>query len=57
MPKTAISGWSASPSSCRAPRARWWRAPPEFGEQTEEVLAEFGFSADEIAELRQAKVV
>ena len=31
--------------------------PPEFGEQTEEVLAEFGFSADEIAGLRQAKVV
>jgi hypothetical protein len=22
--------------------------PPEFGEQTEEVLAEFGFGADEI---------
>jgi crotonobetainyl-CoA:carnitine CoA-transferase CaiB-like acyl-CoA transferase len=31
--------------------------PPEFGEQTEEVLAEFGCSADEIAKLRQAKVV
>jgi crotonobetainyl-CoA:carnitine CoA-transferase CaiB-like acyl-CoA transferase len=31
--------------------------PPEFGEQTEEVLTEFGFSAGEIAELRQAKVV
>jgi len=31
--------------------------PPEFGEQTEEVLAEFGFSAQEIAELRQGKVV
>jgi crotonobetainyl-CoA:carnitine CoA-transferase CaiB-like acyl-CoA transferase len=31
--------------------------PPEFGEQTEEVLAEFGFSADEIRELRQHKVV
>jgi crotonobetainyl-CoA:carnitine CoA-transferase CaiB-like acyl-CoA transferase len=22
--------------------------PPEFGEQTDEVLAEFGFTADEI---------
>jgi crotonobetainyl-CoA:carnitine CoA-transferase CaiB-like acyl-CoA transferase len=32
-------------------------APPEFGEQTDEVLAEFGFSASEIAELRKAKVV
>jgi len=33
------------------------RAPAEFGEQTEEVLAEFGFGNDEIAELRQRKVV
>lgn len=31
--------------------------PPEFGENTDEVLAEFGFSADEIATLRDAKVV
>jgi crotonobetainyl-CoA:carnitine CoA-transferase CaiB-like acyl-CoA transferase len=31
--------------------------PPEFGEQTEEVLAEFGFTRDEIGELKQAKVV
>ena len=32
--------------------------PPEFGEQTEEVLAEFQLlAADEIAELRRAKVV
>ena len=31
--------------------------PPEFGEQTDEVLAEFGFTANEIAGLRQAKVV
>jgi crotonobetainyl-CoA:carnitine CoA-transferase CaiB-like acyl-CoA transferase len=31
--------------------------PPEFGEQTEEVLAEFGFNADEIEALRRDKVV
>ena len=31
--------------------------PPEFGEQTDEVLTEFGFSVQEIAELRQGKVV
>jgi crotonobetainyl-CoA:carnitine CoA-transferase CaiB-like acyl-CoA transferase len=31
--------------------------PPEFGEQTEEVLAEFGFSKEEISSLRKAKVV
>src|ERR1700691_880379 len=31
--------------------------PPEFGEQTDAVLAEFGFTKDEIDRLRQAKVV
>jgi crotonobetainyl-CoA:carnitine CoA-transferase CaiB-like acyl-CoA transferase len=31
--------------------------PPKFGEQTEEVLAEFGFDADEIVALKQARVV
>ena len=31
--------------------------PPEFGEQTMEVLAEFGFGEGEISELRQQKVV
>jgi formyl-CoA transferase len=31
--------------------------PPEFGEQTDEVLAEFGFSVAEIKGLRQSKVV
>ena len=31
--------------------------PPEFGEQTEEVLTEFGFTKDEIGSLRQNKVV
>src|ERR1700743_1867471 len=41
---------SRTPSKIAAP-------PPEFGEQTEEILAEFGFSANEIAELKQTKVV
>jgi crotonobetainyl-CoA:carnitine CoA-transferase CaiB-like acyl-CoA transferase len=31
--------------------------PPEFGEQTNEVLAEFGFTPDEIGALRRDKVV
>jgi crotonobetainyl-CoA:carnitine CoA-transferase CaiB-like acyl-CoA transferase len=31
--------------------------PPEVGEQTEELLAEFGFGAEEMAELRRGKVV
>jgi formyl-CoA transferase len=41
---------SRTPSKMAAP-------PPEFGEHTEEILAEFGFSANEIAELKQAQVV
>ena len=31
--------------------------PPELGEQTDEVLAEFGFSAEEIATLHTAKAI
>lgn len=31
--------------------------PPELGQHTDEVLAEFGFAASEIAELHKAKVV
>jgi crotonobetainyl-CoA:carnitine CoA-transferase CaiB-like acyl-CoA transferase len=31
--------------------------PPEFGEQTDEVLAEFGFTASEINGLRQGKII
>jgi len=31
--------------------------PPEFGEQTDEVLAEFGFGAEEITALKQGKIV
>jgi crotonobetainyl-CoA:carnitine CoA-transferase CaiB-like acyl-CoA transferase len=31
--------------------------PPEFGEQTDEVLAEFGFGVDEIVALKLGKVV
>ena len=31
--------------------------PPEFGEQTDEVLTEFGFTGEEIKSLRLAKVV
>ncbi|WP_156918383.1 hypothetical protein [Bradyrhizobium sp. Cp5.3] len=30
---------------------------PEFGQQTDEVLKEFGFGDDEIARLREARVV
>ena len=41
---------SRTPSSMAA-------RPPEVGEQTDDVLAQFGFSADEIAALHEAKVV
>jgi crotonobetainyl-CoA:carnitine CoA-transferase CaiB-like acyl-CoA transferase len=41
---------SRTPSAIVAP-------PPELGEHTDEVLAEFGFAASEIAALRQAKVI
>jgi crotonobetainyl-CoA:carnitine CoA-transferase CaiB-like acyl-CoA transferase len=34
-----------------------WTAIPEYGENTEEVLAEFGFSAEEIAALQRDGVV
>jgi crotonobetainyl-CoA:carnitine CoA-transferase CaiB-like acyl-CoA transferase len=41
---------SRTPSRIAAP-------PPELGQQTDEVLAEFGFGTDEIAALHQAKVL
>jgi crotonobetainyl-CoA:carnitine CoA-transferase CaiB-like acyl-CoA transferase len=41
---------SRTPSKIAAP-------PPELGQHTEEVLREFGFSAQEIAALRQSKVI
>src|SRR5882757_8436676 len=47
----------AQPVTLSRTPSRMAARPPEFGEQTEEVLAEFGFGADEIATLRQAKVV
>ncbi|MDF0585116.1 CoA transferase, partial [Bradyrhizobium yuanmingense] len=31
--------------------------PPEFGEQTDEVLKEFSFELNEVAELKRANVV
>ena len=56
-PTAASSAWSASRSRCRARRARSRRAPPDLGEHTDEILKEFGFSADEIKALHEAKAV
>jgi formyl-CoA transferase len=47
----------AQPMTLSRTPSRMVARPPQFGEQTDEVLAEFGFSADEIASLRQNKVV
>ncbi|MET0444136.1 MAG: CaiB/BaiF CoA-transferase family protein [Pseudorhodoplanes sp.] len=47
----------AQPFTLSRTPSRMAARPPEFGENTEDVLAEFGFSADEIAALRDAKVV
>ena len=33
------------------------RVPPHAGAQTDEVLADFGFSGDEIARLREGKAI
>jgi len=38
-------------------RPRTGQATPERGQHTDEVLAEFGFSADEIADLRRREIV
>ena len=55
--KVRSCAWPASRCRCRARRASWWRRRPTLGEHTDEVLAEFGFSAKEIAALRKAKAI
>ncbi len=47
----------AQPFSLSRTPSKMAARPPEFGEQTHEVLAEFGFADDEIAGLRRDKVV
>ena len=53
--KAAASNSSASPSRRRARQAGWQRG--RRNQQTDEILAEFGFGRDEIGKLRQNKVV
>ncbi len=45
------------PVSLSRTPSRMAAAPPDAGEHTDEVLAEFGFGADEIARLRNAKAI
>ncbi|NPV22906.1 CaiB/BaiF CoA transferase family protein [Bradyrhizobium aeschynomenes] len=47
----------AQPFTLSRTPSRMAARPPEFGEQTEEILAEFGFSDGEIADLRLHRVV
>ncbi len=47
----------ASPIKLAAPPPSMRRAPPLLGQQTDEVLAEFGLGADEIAALRAAGAI
>ncbi len=47
----------AQPFSLSRTPTRMAARPPELGEQTDEVLAEFGFGAEEIATLRTAKAI
>ena len=55
--RAARSTSSASRCRWRARPSKLVAAPPECGEHTHEVLHEFGFSEDEIAGLRNAKVI
>ncbi len=47
----------AQPVTLSRTPSRMAARPPEFGEQTEEVLVELGFTGDEIRELKKNKVV
>jgi hypothetical protein len=48
---------SGQPVSLACTPSKLVAAPPECGEHTQEVLGESGFSEDEIAGLRNAKVI
>jgi formyl-CoA transferase len=47
----------SEPMSLSRTPTRLAAPPPKLGEHTDEVLAEFGFTAGEIEQLKQAKVV
>ena len=56
-PKAATSSLVGQPFTLSRTPSKMAARPPEFGEQTDEVLAEFGFAAEEIRDLRERKVV
>ena len=57
MRRTATSRLVGQPVTLSRTPSKMATRPPEFGEQTDEVLAEFGFTAEEIGALRRDKVV
>ena len=46
-----------SPAQFSRTKPEFWREAPDLGQQTDEVLSEFGFDADEIAGLRARAIV
>jgi crotonobetainyl-CoA:carnitine CoA-transferase CaiB-like acyl-CoA transferase len=54
--ETRHIGLVGQPATASRTPSKIAACPPEFGEQTEEVLAEFGFGTKEAAWLRQAQV-
>ncbi len=46
-----------SPAKFSRTQPELWRHPPALGQQTDEILGDFGFSASEIAKLRTDQVV
>lgn len=57
MPGDATRAVVAQPVTLSRTPSKIVARPPEFGEQTDEVLAEFGFSGDEIARLHGDGIV
>ena len=37
--------------------AQWRRKAPEFGQHTEEILSEIGYSKDDIAKLKEKDII
>lgn len=46
-----------SPAQFSRTKPEFWREAPDLGQQTDEVLAEFGFDSDEISSLRANAIV
>jgi crotonobetainyl-CoA:carnitine CoA-transferase CaiB-like acyl-CoA transferase len=46
-----------SPAQFSRTEPELWRHAPELGQQTDEILADFGFSTDQVLELREREIV